>query len=83
MSDKKSFLNPNASPYFRISKLSSNNGTKSKQCSFGDSNPSEGNLQRLENHEYSKQKEDYGLQRLENFDLFPESFSNLVISGKF
>jgi hypothetical protein len=83
MLDKKSFLNPNASPYLPIYKLSLNDGTNSKKCSFDDPNPSEDSLQRLENHEYPIQKEDCGLQKLENFDLSPESFSNLVISENF
>ncbi|KAF3332684.1 polyadenylate-binding protein-interacting protein 6 [Carex littledalei] len=84
MLDSKSFLNPNASPYIPISKLSSNDGTKSTKCPFNDSNPSEDSLQRLENHdENTKPNEDFGLQKLENLDLAPECFSNLVISENF
>ncbi|XP_078177172.1 CTC-interacting domain 6 [Carex rostrata] len=88
MLDSKSFLNPNASPYIPISKLSSNDGTKSKSKStkyyFNDSNPSEDRLQRLENDdENRKPNEDFGLEKLENLDLSPECFSNLVISENF
>lgn len=82
MLDSKSFLNPNASPYIPISKLSSNDGTKSKLTKyyFNDSNPSEDfGLERLENDDENRKPN----EKLENLDLSPECFSNLVISENF
>lgn len=81
MLDSKSFLNPNATPYIPISKLSSNDGTKSKSTKyyFNDSNPSEDRLQRLENDDENRKPS----EKLGNLDLSPECFSNLVISENF